>query len=74
MSKHPTTPEPDALGMTLGTGRTVTGQSIWQATCGACNMASGSRATLGTRTITLGVGETLPLQDSGSPKALSVRK
>ena len=31
---------PEALGMTLGTSRTVTGQTIWHATCGACNMAS----------------------------------
>lgn len=31
---------PEALGMTLGTGRTATGQAIWHATCGACNMAS----------------------------------
>ncbi len=31
---------PEALGMTLSTGRTVTGQAIWHATCGACNMAS----------------------------------
>jgi hypothetical protein len=31
---------PEVLGMTLGTGRTGTGQSIWHATCGACNMAS----------------------------------
>ncbi len=32
--------EPEALGMTLGTGRTVIGQAIWHATCGTCNMAS----------------------------------
>jgi len=31
---------PEALGMTLGSGRTTTGQAIWHATCGACNMAS----------------------------------
>jgi len=31
---------PEALGMTLGPSRTVTGQTIWHATCGACNMAS----------------------------------
>jgi anti-sigma factor RsiW len=31
---------PEALGMTLGTSKTVTGQAIWHATCGACNMAS----------------------------------
>ena len=31
---------PQALGMALGAGRTVTGQAIWHATCGACNMAS----------------------------------
>ncbi len=31
---------PEALGMTPGAGRTVTGQTIWHATCGACNMAS----------------------------------
>jgi hypothetical protein len=31
---------PEALGMTLDTGKTATGQAIWHATCGACNMAS----------------------------------
>lgn len=31
---------PETLGMTLGTGRTATGQAIWHATCGTCNMAS----------------------------------
>ena len=31
---------PEALGMTLGSGRTATGQEIWHATGGACNMAS----------------------------------
>ncbi len=31
---------PEALGMTLDTGKTVAGQAIWHATCGACNMAS----------------------------------
>ena len=36
-----TVPEaPEDLGMTPGTARTVTGQAIWHATCGACNMAS----------------------------------
>ncbi len=31
---------PEDLGMTLGASRTATGQAIWHATCGACNMAS----------------------------------
>jgi len=31
---------PEDLGMILGTRRTVTGQPIWHATCGTCNMAS----------------------------------
>jgi hypothetical protein len=31
---------PEDLGMIPGTSRTGTGQAIWHATCGACNMAS----------------------------------
>ena len=31
---------PEDLGMTPGASRTVTGQAVWHATCGACNMAS----------------------------------
>jgi hypothetical protein len=31
---------PDALGMTPARKTTTTGQTIWQATCGQCNMAS----------------------------------
>jgi hypothetical protein len=31
---------PEDLGMTPGITRTVTGQAIWHATCGTCNMAS----------------------------------
>jgi hypothetical protein len=31
---------PEDLGMILGTSATGTGQAIWHATCGACNMAS----------------------------------
>jgi len=31
---------PEALGMTLATSKTVTGQAIWHATSGTCNMAS----------------------------------
>lgn len=31
---------PEALGMTVAQKTTATGQTIWQATCGLCNMAS----------------------------------
>jgi hypothetical protein len=31
---------PEALGMTPVATTTVTGQAIWQASCGLCNMAS----------------------------------
>ncbi len=31
---------PEAVGMTLGTARTITGQAIWHAAYGTCNMAS----------------------------------
>jgi hypothetical protein len=31
---------PEALGMTLVATKTVTGQAVWQASCGSCNMAS----------------------------------
>jgi hypothetical protein len=31
---------PQALGMTVGRATTATGQAIWQASCGPCNMAS----------------------------------
>ena len=31
---------PEALGMTPAATTTVTGQAIWQASCGSCNMAS----------------------------------
>ncbi len=31
---------PQALGMTIGRTKTATGQAVWQASCGPCNMAS----------------------------------
>jgi hypothetical protein len=31
---------PQALGMTLAPATTVSGQAVWRASCGNCNMAS----------------------------------